>query len=154
MPVHMTLGHIINGNNILLKKATRGISKGKWNGPGGKMDPGETPKECMVREAYEETGLTMRNPFFHGKIYFYMNGRKKLTFVGYLFSTKKFKGKLRSTEEGIVKWFNIKDIPYHKMWDDDKYWINLMLSGRKFDMHFYYDRYNKRVKESRIIVKK
>jgi 8-oxo-dGTP diphosphatase len=153
MPLHMTLGHIINGDSVLLKEASRGISKGKWNGPGGKLEPGETPRQCMIREAHEETGLTMQNPFFHGKIYFYMYGRRKLTFVGYLFSTRKFKGKVRSTEEGVVRWFKIKDIPYEKMWDDDKYWINLMLAGRKFDMHFYYDRLNKRVKESRIIVK-
>ncbi len=153
MPVHMTLGHIINGDKLLLKKATRGISIGKWNGPGGKLESDETPRECMIREAYEETGLKMHNPFYHGKIYFYMDGKKKVTFLGYLFSTRKFSGRVRSTEEGKVKWFKIKDMPYDKMWDDDKYWIPLMLSGRKFDMHFYYGKDNKIVKKSTIIVK-
>lgn len=153
MTIHMTLGHIISGRKILLKKATRGISKGKWNGPGGKLELGETPKECMIREAYEETGLKMHKPFYHGKMYFYMDGKRKLDFVGYLFSTKKFSGKLRSTEEGKVKWFNIDEIPYDKMWDDDKYWMNLMLCGRKFDIYCYYSKGNKLVNESKVVLR-
>lgn len=153
MVLRMTLGHIINGNKLLLKKATRGISKGKWNGPGGKIDRGETPMQCMIREAYEETGITMIKPTYHGRLFFYMDGGRKLSFLGYLFSTRKFKGRPRSTEEGRVKWFRIKDIPYPKMWDDDKYWIELMLAGRKFDVHCYYSKGNKRVTESRIITR-
>jgi len=149
----MTLGHIINGDKLLLKKATRGVSKGKWNGPGGKIDKGETPEQCMIRETYEETGLTMIKPFYHGRLFFYMDGEKKLSFLGYLFSTSKFKGKVRSTEEGKVKWFKIKEIPYDKMWDDDKYWMTLMLSGRKFDIHCYYNKGNKIVTLSRIIAR-
>jgi 8-oxo-dGTP diphosphatase len=138
----MTLGHIINGNKLLLKEATRGVSKGKWNGPGGKIDKAETPLQCIIRETYEETGITMIKPFYHGRLFFYMNGQKKLTFLGYLFSTKRFKGKARGTEEGEVKWVKISQIPYEKMWDDDKYWMELMLAGRKFDLYCYYNKEN------------
>ncbi len=150
----MTLGHIINGDRLLLKEATRGVSKGKWNGPGGKIDKGETPKQCIIRETYEETGIRMINPFYHGRLFFYMNGKRSLTFLGYLFSTRKFSGKAKSTEEGKVKWVKIKDIPYEKMWDDDKYWMQLMLSGRKFDLYCYYDKQNKRVIDSKIVPRK
>lgn len=149
----MTLGHIINRDKLLLKEATRGVSKGKWNGPGGKIDKGETPLDCIVREAYEETGITMVKPFYHGRLFFYMNGKRSLTFLGYLFSTRKFKGKLRSTEEGKVKWVKIKDIPYEKMWDDDKYWIELMLHGKKFDIHCYYNKNNTLVTEARVKIR-
>ena len=148
----MTLGHIINGDKLLLKEATRGVSKGKWNGPGGKIDKGETPRQCIIRETLEETGIKMIKPFYHGRLFFYMNGGKKLTFLGYLFSTRKFEGTVRSSEEGKVRWFKIKDIPYTKMWDDDKYWITLMLSGRRFDMHSYYDKRNRKVVKSVIKV--
>ncbi len=143
--IRATLGHIINGDKLLLKMATRGISKGKWNGPGGKFNRGETPEQCMIREAREETGLTMIKPFYHGKLYFYLNGSRKLAVLGYLFSTRKFKGTMKSTDEGRVKWFNVKELPYKKMWDDDKYWIEAMLAGRKFDMHSYYNKNNKKV---------
>jgi 8-oxo-dGTP diphosphatase len=32
---------------------------GKWNGVGGKLNPGETAYECIVRETLEETGLKL-----------------------------------------------------------------------------------------------
>ncbi|MDE1860620.1 MAG: 8-oxo-dGTP diphosphatase [Candidatus Micrarchaeota archaeon] len=146
-----TLCHIISGDRLVLKLATRGISKGKWNGPGGKLDPGETPKQCAIREVFEETGLEMRDPFFHGRLRFHMGGSKKLAVLGYLFSTRKFSGKLRSTEEGKVMWFKTNGLPYEKMWDDDKVWMPMMLDGRKFDAHFYYGKGNKKVK--RCIIK-
>ncbi|MDE1768071.1 MAG: 8-oxo-dGTP diphosphatase [Candidatus Micrarchaeota archaeon] len=138
----MTLGHIIKGDKILLKEATRGVSKGKWNGPGGKIDKAETPEQCMVREAYEETGLKMVKPFFHGRMFFHMDGKKNVAILGYLYSTKRFNGKVRSTEEGPVRWFSVKEIPYEGMWDDDKVWINLMLAGKRFDAHFFYNKGN------------
>ena len=150
MVVRATLCHIIRGDSLLLKMATRGISKGKWNGPGGKFDRGETPQQCAIRETLEETGLRMVNPFYHGKLYFFMNGGKKLDIEGYLFSTRKFSGKVRSTEEGAVRWFPISELPYGKMWDDDKTWIGMMLDGRRFDAYFWYGRDNRKVRECRI----
>lgn len=154
MPVKMTLCHIIKGDKVLLKEATRGISKGKWNGPGGKMDKGETPVQGIIRETLEETGLRIRKPFYHGKLYFHMNGKRAVTIVGYLFSARKFVGRPRPSEEGPLRWFKIRDIPLEKMWDDDRYWINLLLAGRKFDAHCYYDKGNKRVTESVIKLRK
>ncbi len=150
MPLRATLGHIIDGERILLKLASRGISKGKWNGPGGKIDPGETPEECVIRETKEETGLSMHTPFYHGRAYFHMGGAKPVSIIAHIFSAYKFSGRLRPSEEGDVRWFDISQIPYKKMWDDDKYWLKLMLSGKRFDMHFYYDKGNRKVIRSDI----
>ena len=50
MVIEATICHIIRGRKLLLKKATRGISVGKWNAPGGKLEPGETPEQCARRE--------------------------------------------------------------------------------------------------------
>lgn len=153
MAIKATLGHVIKGDKILLKFATRGISKGKWNAPGGKFDKGEPPEQCIIRETYEETGLRIRKPFYHGKLYFFLDGRKKLTVEGWLFSARKFSGKPHSTEEGEVRWFSTSSIPYDRMWDDDKYWMNLMLAGIRFDSYFYYDRTNTKVVRSVIKLK-
>ncbi len=152
MAIKETLCHVIKGDSLLLKRATRGISKGKWNGPGGKFNPGETPAQCAVRETLEETGLRMIDPFLHGKMYFYMNGSRRLDIDGYLFSARKFSGRLKSTEEGEVRWFKRQDLPFNEMWDDDKTWIDLMLEGRRFNSYFYYGRGNARLKECRIVL--
>ena len=114
-----TLCHIMNGDSLLLKEATRGISRGKWNGPGGKFEKGETPRQCAIRETFEETGIRMLNPTFHGMLHFFMDGKKELSILVYLFSTKRFAGRIKSTEEGPVKWFKMKELPFGRMWDDD-----------------------------------
>ena len=43
-----------------IKKAND-IHQGKWNGLGGKLEPGETPEECAMREIFEESGLRAKN---------------------------------------------------------------------------------------------
>jgi 8-oxo-dGTP diphosphatase len=51
-------------------KKVNDIHKGKWNGLGGKFEPGETPEECVRREVLEESGLTIQNPRLHGLLMF------------------------------------------------------------------------------------
>lgn len=150
MVIEATICHILEGRRLLLKKATRGISAGKWNAPGGKIEPGESPEENARREVREETGLRIRNPFYHGTISFFMNGGRSLDIRMHLFSTIHFEGKPTSTDEGEVRWFTVARLPLKKMWDDDRYWLHLMLEGSRFDAKFYYDRANGTVIEYEI----
>jgi len=58
MVVEATLCEIVHGGRLLLQRKSAGrFGEGKWNGPGGKVQPGETPLECVVREVRDETGL-------------------------------------------------------------------------------------------------
>lgn len=145
MTTEATVCHIIRGNRLLLKKATRGISAGKWNGPGGKVESGETPAQCVVREVREETSLSITDPRYHGKIEFYMNGSRRLDYLVHVFSARDFSGRARSSDEGKVMWFSLRSVPYPKMWDDDRYWLPLVLNGVTFDASFTYDRENRHV---------
>ncbi len=154
MTIRTTICHILKGNQILLKFGSRSISKGKWNGPGGKIEGDETPEQNAIREVYEETGLRVNSMTYHGTLKFYMNGTKDLTILNYLFSTRDFDGNPRSSEEGEVKWFDISKLPYEKMFPDDKYWINIMLSGQIFDAEFYLDKSNTQVLDNKIIIKR
>jgi len=143
--IDATICHIIHGGKLLLKEANSGVSVGKWNGPGGKIERGETPEMNVVREVSEETGLVIASPVNHGTIRFYLNGGGRLDYLVYVFSARRFSGKARSSEEGRVRWFDIGKIPYTRMWDDDKYWLPLLLNGIKFDAKFRYDEQNRRV---------
>jgi 8-oxo-dGTP diphosphatase len=145
MVVEATLCHVISGRRLLLKKATRGISVGKWNGPGGKIESGETPGTSVVREVEEETGLDIKDPLYHGVMEFYMKGGYELSIRVHLFSARRFTGSPRSTDEGEVRWFAVDRLPSAKMWDDDAYWINAMLLGMRFDAKFYYDEEDSKV---------
>ena len=105
MVIVVTLVEIIDGDRLLLKKASRGISKNKWNGLGGKVEAGETPLECAVREAFEESGLLIKNPFYHGVINFHDFGSDSITWEGHVFSARQYSGQLKETEEGELRWF-------------------------------------------------
>lgn len=145
-----TLCEMIRERKILLKLATRGVSKGKWNGLGGKIDKGETPEESIVREVYEESGLRVKKLEKVGTMRFYRGSRKTTFGIGHLFLVKKFEGRARSGEEGRLKWFRVDEIPYERMWDDDRYWLPHLINGLRFDSEFVYDKVMKRVKEARL----
>lgn len=145
MTVEASLCHILRDRRLLLKLANRGISSGKWNGPGGKLEPGETPRQNVIREVREETSLRIVDPVINGKIEFYMNAGDTLDFLVHVFRATKFSGRPRSGDEGRVRWFDLEKIPYAGMWDDDRYWLPLLLNGVKFNARFFYDERNERV---------
>jgi len=153
MVIRATLCWIRNGNKILLKKANRGISIGKWNGLGGKIEPDETPEQNIIREVFEESGLEIKKPFYHGIVKFYLNGNGKLDWEGHLFSADNFSGKEKSSGEGELKWFGIEEIPFDKMWDDDRYYLQHIFDGKKFDAEFNYDEENEKVVKHNIQMK-
>ena len=139
MVVYASNCHLLRNGRVLLKMANRGVSKGYWNCPGGRIERGETPEECAIREVKEETGLDAKGLFEHGKLRFaFADGTPD--WVVHLFSSKNFSGKARNSREGRLRWFNIGGIPYNRMWDDARYWVQLMLDGRKFDAGFRFDR--------------
>jgi 8-oxo-dGTP diphosphatase len=143
--IEATICHVARRRTLLLKKASRGISVGKWNAPGGKLEPGEEPEQCARREVREETGLMVSRLFYHGVLTFVMDGGKTLHTRAHLFSTKNAKGKARSSDEGEVRWFPMDALPLDEMWEDDQLWIPLMLRGIKFDATFIYDAANRHV---------
>lgn len=153
MPQMQTLCHIKNNEKLLLKRASRGISKGKWNTPGGKIENGESPEACAIRETYEETGLKVRNLFYHGLMNFVINGNRESSFSVHLFSSENASGELKEGEEGELRWFGAKELPFDNMWEDDRYWMHLMLEKRKFDANFYFDERMQKTEKFEIVFK-
>ena len=54
-------------DEILLINKKTGLGKGKVNGPGGKVDPGETPEGAAIRECQEELDITVSNLEYCGE---------------------------------------------------------------------------------------
>lgn len=139
IPIVATLCHIIRDDRLLLQKKSRNLFGGdKWNGVGGKLKGSESPEECVKREIFEETSLRASNLRFHGVLNFYFGDRKELDWIVYVFSTRTFEGEPKPSEEGFLRWFAIRDVPYEEMWQDDKHWLPLLLDGKRFQGNFYF----------------
>ena len=135
-----TICEIIKNCKILLqKKSTGRFGEGKWNGPGGKLDPKESPRQGVIREVKEETGLTVLDPLLKGEINFYFGNKPKPDWTTYIFLVTKFTGEMKPNEEGELKWFSIEEIPYRQMWPDDVYWLPEIMHGKKVKGTFWFD---------------
>ncbi len=86
--------------------------------PGGHVEENEPIVDSVIREIYEETGLTISNPKLCGiKDWFFEDGTRYLVF---LFKTNQFTGALRSSDEGEVFWVEQSDLLHMDlMWHMD-----------------------------------
>lgn len=132
-----TLMFVVQGEQILLIEKLRGIGKGKINGPGGKIDPGETPVQCVVRECQEELHITPRNPVKMGELWFAMSDIPDIHC--HVYTSAEFDGEPTATEEAIPRWTALDKIPWKRMWEDDHHWLPHMLDGKKFLGKFQFE---------------
>ncbi len=128
---------MIHDNKVLLIHKKRGLGAGKINGPGGRIEPGETPMEGAIREVEEELCITPQDVSFCGKLSFqFVDG---LSLHCTVFRAEDFKGTPQETDEAIPLWVSLENIPYDKMWQDDQYWMPLMFERKLFEGQFLFD---------------
>ena len=126
--VHLaTLLFVIDGEKILLIRKKRGLGAGKINGPGGKLDPGETLQQCAVREVQEEVGVTPINPVAVGELRFQFTDGYSIHV--HVFTALAHIGTTIETDEAVPLWIDKTAIPYDEMWADDKIWLPRVLDG-------------------------
>lgn len=137
-----TLLFVRRGDEILLIEKKRGLGAGKINGPGGRLDRGETPEQCAIRETQEELCITPTEVKFAGELMFQFVGDNKLaghSIHGYVYTASSFTGTPTETNEAKPVWTRIDAIPYERMWQDDALWLPLMLEGKPFVGKFVFD---------------
>lgn len=125
--VRATLMFVCEGDRVLLIRKKRGFGMGKVNGPGGKLDPGESELDCAVRETFEELGVHAQDPVKRGELWFqFVDG---LAMHVAVFHSLSYKGAVTETEEAEPLWTPIDAIPFERMWADDQHWLHRMLTG-------------------------
>lgn len=129
----VTLLFLRKDDQILLAMKKRGFGQGKWNGVGGKADPGENEYQAAIRECQEEIGVTPIKPKLVGKIKFYDNADPSFGHHAHVFLATEWEGEPVETEEMRPQWFTLANIPYDKMWADDIFWLPIMLEGALFE---------------------
>jgi 8-oxo-dGTP diphosphatase len=125
-----TLLFVVRDGHILLIHKKRGIGAGKVNGPGGRIDPGESAYDGAIREVCEELYVTPTGVRQIGELKFqFTDGHSILCYV---FTATGCDGDPVDTEEATPLWTPIDQIPFELMWDDDRIWMPLMLKGVPF----------------------
>lgn len=135
-----TLCYIKDNDKVLMLhriKKANDIHEGKWNGLGGKIESGETPEECVIREIFEESGLNISNPILKGIITF-PNFDGENDWLVFLYTTNTFSGKLIDSNEGMLKWIDKDKVLNLPLWEGDKIFIPWLDENRFFSAKFVY----------------
>lgn len=128
---------ILRGEKILLIRKKRGFGAGKINGPGGKVDPGESALESALRETFEELGIHPLGAEQRGELHFQFRDGYSLHCA--VFLAHDFSGEPRETDEAVPLWTPLDAIPYDEMWEDDRHWLPLLIHGERFAGYFEFD---------------
>jgi 8-oxo-dGTP diphosphatase len=132
-----TLCFVVRAGRILLIRKKRGLGAGKVNGPGGKLEAGETPLQCAVREVQEELGVTPLDLLSFGELRFQFADGYAIHV--HAFRARDCEGEAVETEEAIPMWVDLGDIPYAEMWEDDELWLPMLIAGEHFTGRFLFD---------------
>jgi 8-oxo-dGTP diphosphatase len=115
----------------------RGIGAGNVVAPGGTVEPGERPREAARREVREELSVTVRDLSKVGELAFVF-GREPLMFVDAYWTTA-VEGTPEESAEGDPAWYDLDDLPYGRMWTDDRYWLPPVVDGDAVAGRFRFD---------------
>ena len=106
------------------------VNKDKWIGIGGHFEHGESPEECLLREAVEETGLILTSYRFRGIVTFIADDYPPEYMC--LFTADAFEGEMISCDEGVLEWVPKRDVEQLNLWEGDHIFLNLMREERPF----------------------
>ena len=122
-----TLCYLEQGDSYLMMhriKKEKDLNRDKWIGIGGKFEAGETPEECLLREAREETGFCLSSFRIRGVITFLSDqwGSEYM----FLYTADRWEGEQTECTEGTLEWVKKSDIPRLKLWEGDLIFFRLL----------------------------
>lgn len=117
-------------------KKVNDIHAGKWNGLGGKLEPGESPEQCVIREVREEAGLEILQPRYHGLLVF--ADFKGDDWYVWVFTADQFSGELAESGEGRLQWIPDQEIARLNLWPSDLVFLPWLGNGKIFSARFQY----------------
>lgn len=106
------------------------MNRDKWLGIGGKLEENESPDDCLLREALEETGLTLTSWKCRGVVTF-LSDRYEGEYM-YLFTADGFEGSLKECDEGDLEWITREKLDSLPKWEGDQIFLDLLWQDAPF----------------------
>lgn len=135
-----TLGVIQNIDGLVLlgEKKKGEIGTGILSGPGGKLDPGETLPECLIRETEEELEIALDQTSVElvAIIDFYVGS--EIDFRVYVYRARILSGELHETADMIPGWYPLTDETFKRTYEADRHWLPRIIAGERFNANVYY----------------
>ena len=131
--IQTTLCYVTRGDQVLMLhrvKKKNDVNQDKWIGIGGKFEENEAPEECLLREAKEETGLTLTRWQCRGIVTF-LNTVCEGEYM-YLFTADEFAGALKECDEGDLQWVSREFLAELPKWEGDRIFLDLLWQDAPF----------------------
>ena len=115
-----------DGKYLMLHRVKKknDVNHDKWIGVGGHFENGESPEDCMLREVYEETGLTVTKFAYRGIVTF-VSDRDPCEYM-HLFTCSEWMGECKECDEGDLEWIDKKDLYDLTLWEGDRIFLRLL----------------------------
>ena len=131
--INSTLIYVERGDEYLMLHRTKkenDLNRDKWIGIGGKFEENESPEDCMLREAQEETGLTLTSWRYRGIVTF-LSDRWETEYM-HLFTADGFEGTVGPCDEGELEWIKKSELMKLTLWEGDRIFLRLLDSNEPF----------------------
>lgn len=133
--LNSTVCYLKRDNKVLMIKFLKKWGK-VYAPPGGKFEEGESPLDCIIREFYEETGLTLINPRLQGMSYW----KDEFEGIIFVYTAEDFKGNLTTmSEEGNLEWISFNDLGTIPQFDQNQKFIPYLFKDDLFEGKFLLD---------------
>jgi 8-oxo-dGTP diphosphatase len=140
-PVLATLVYCVREDHVLLLRRVRPPFEGSWVGPGGKIEPTESPCECAIRELREETSLVAKSIELRGVVR-EVSSRLDWQWLLFLYCVTSWDGSVAEhCREGELRWWRIDQLAHIQLPEADRIFMPAILDrGRSlFEARFRYD---------------
>lgn len=138
-PILGTLAYVVRGDEVLMVHRTFRDGDqhlGKYNGLGGKLEPGEDIVAGIVRELHEEAGIDALDVRLRGTISWPGFGTGGEDWFGFIFRVDAFTGEPpAANEEGTLHWVprdRLLDLP---LWEGDRHWLPMLFDDSVTQFH-------------------
>lgn len=131
--LNTTLCYLERGDEYLMLHRTKkehDLNRDKWIGVGGKFQDRESPEDCLLRETWEETGLTLTDYRYRGLVTFVSD--QWPTEYMHLFTASGWTGEPHPCDEGELAWIKKRDLLSLPLWEGDKLFLKLLDTDAPF----------------------